>query len=65
MGRIMEKIMPEMSAKKKQVEEKIGNFNAKIEHAVDSLNLDGLKEVINVDEFKNFLKFELEKGGDD
>ena len=62
--RIMEKIMPEMSAKKKQVEEKIGNINAKIESAIDSLNLDGLKDVINIDEFKNFLKFELEKGGD-
>ena len=63
--RIMEKIMPEMSAKKKNLEEKIGNFNAKIEQAIDGLNLDGLKEVVNVDEFKNFLKFELEKGGDD
>lgn len=63
--RIMEKIMPEMSAKKKDIEEKIGNFNAKIENAVDSLNLDGLKEVINIDEFKNYLKNELEKGEDD
>ena len=63
--RIMEKIMPEMSAKKKQLDEKIGNFNAKIENAVDSLNLDGLKEVINIDEFKNFLKNELEKGEND
>ena len=63
--RIMEKIMPEMSAKKKEIEEKIGNFNAKIENAVDSLNLDGLKEVINIDEFKNYLKNELEKGDDD
>lgn len=63
--RIMEKIMPEMSAKKKEIEEKIGNFNAKIENAVDSLNLDGLKEVLNIDEFKNYLKNELEKGEDD
>ena len=63
--RIMEKIMPEMSAKKKKVEETFGNFNAKIENAVDKLNLDGLKEVMNIDEFKNFLKSELEKGGDD
>ena len=63
--RIMEKIMPEMSAKKKNLEEKISNFNAKIEQAVDSLNLDGLKEVVNIEEFKNFLKDELEKGGDD
>ena len=39
--------------------------NAKIENAVDSLNLDGLKEVINIDEFKNYLKNELEKGEDD
>ena len=57
--------MPEMSAKKKEIEEKIGNFNAKIENAVDSLNLDGLKEVLNIDEFKNYLKNELEKGEDD
>ena len=63
--RIMEKIMPEMSAKKKDIEEKIGNFNAKVENAIDSLNLDGLKEVINIDEFKNYLKNELEKGDDD
>ncbi len=63
--RIMEKIMPEMSAKKKKVEETIGNFNAKIEAAVDSLNLDGLSEVVNIDEFKNFLKSELGKGDDD
>ncbi len=63
--RIMEKIMPEMSAKKKKVEETIGSFNAKIEAAVDSLNLDGIKDVINIDEFKNFLKLELEKGGND
>ena len=63
--RIMEKIMPEMSAKKKKVEETIGNFNAKIEQAVDNLNLDQLKEVMNIDEFKNFLKSELGKGGDD
>ena len=63
--RIMEKIMPEMSAKKKELEEKIGNFNAKIENAVDKLNLDSIKEVVNVDEFKNFLKLELEKGDDD
>lgn len=62
--RIMEKIMPEMSAKKKDIEEKIGNFNAKIEEAVDKLNLDELKGIINIDELKNKLKFELEKGGD-
>lgn len=63
--RIMEKIMPEMSAKKKDFEEKIGNLNAKIEEAVDKLNLDELKEVLNIDEFKKYLKVELEKGGDD
>ena len=63
--RIMEKIMPEMSARKKKVEETIGNFNARIEQAVDSLNLDGLKEVVNIDEFKDFLKSELGKGDDD
>ena len=63
--RIMEKIMPEMSAKKKDIEEKISNFNEKVENAVDKLNLDGLKEVVNVDEFKKYLKFELEKGEDD
>ena len=63
--RIMEKIMPEMSAKKKDIEEKIGNFNAKVEAAVNSLNLDGLKEVVNIDEFKDFLISEIEKGDDD
>ena len=63
--RIMEKIMPEMSAKKKQVEEKIGNINAKIEEAVDKLNLDEIKDIVNIDEIKNKLKFELQKGGDD
>ena len=57
--------MPEMSAKKKDIEEKIGNLNAKIEETVDKLNLDELKEVLNIDEFKNYLKAELEKGGDD
>ena len=62
--RIMEKIMPEMSAKKKDIEERLGNINAKIEEAVDKLNLDGFKEVINIDEFKDFLKSELEKGED-
>ena len=63
--RIMEKIMPEMSAKKKEVEEKISNFNAKVEAAIDGLNLDGIKDAVNIDEFKNFLKTEIEKGGDD
>ena len=63
--RIMEKIMPEMSAKKKEVKEKIDNINARIEAAIDKLNLDELKDKINIDELKNRLKFEVEKGGDD
>jgi hypothetical protein len=63
--RIMEKIMPEMSAKKKEVETKIANVNAKIERAIDKINLDELKGVINIDELKAKLKIEAVKGGDD
>ena len=63
--RIMEKIMPEMSAKKKDVEEKIANINAKIEETIDKINLDELKDVVNIDALKEKLKFEIEKGGDD
>ena len=62
--RIMEKIMPEMSAKKKQVEEKLSNVNAKIEEVIDKMDLDELKDIINIEDLKNKLKFEVEKGGD-
>ena len=63
--RIMEKIMPEMSAKKKEIEEKINNFNSKIEETIDKIDLDELKDVVNIDALKAKLKFELEKGEDD
>ena len=63
--RIMEKIMPEMSAKKKEVEQKIGNINAKLEEAIDKINLDELKGIINIEEFRNRLKSEIVDGGDD
>ena len=63
--RIMEKIMPEMSAKKKQVEEKLSNVNAKIEEVIDKMDLDELKDIINIEDLKNKLKFEVEKGDDD
>jgi hypothetical protein len=63
--RIMEKIMPEMAAKKKDIEDKISDINAKIEEAIDKINLDELKDVVNIDELKNRLKLEVEKGGDD
>ena len=56
--RIMEKIMPEMSAKKKQISQRIDEI-------VDSLGLDDINEKINIDKLKNALKIGLEKGDDD
>ncbi len=56
--RIMEKIMPEMSAKKKEIAEKIDNI-------VDSLGLDDFKEKINIDELKEALKHGFEEEEDD
>ena len=61
--RIMEKIMPEMAAKKKQVGQKIDDINTKINEAIDKINLDELRGVINVEDLKNKLKVEIGKGG--
>lgn len=56
--RIMEKIMPEMTAKKKEISQKIDEI-------VDSLGLDEIKDKVSIDQLKNALKLGLEKGEDD
>ena len=56
--RIMEKIMPEMSAKKKEISQKIDEI-------VDNLGLDDLDEKIGIDNLKEALKKGFEKEEDD
>ena len=63
--RIMEKIMPEMAAKKKQISQNINELNDKLNAVIDKMNLDELQDKINIDELKNKLKLEVQKGGDE
>lgn len=56
--RIMEKIMPEMTAKRKEISQKIDEI-------VDALGFDVIHENINIDQLKNALKLGLAKEEDD
>ena len=56
--RIMEKIMPEMSAKHKEISQKIDDI-------FDKLGLDDIQNKMNLDELKNALKLKFEEEEDD
>ncbi|MBR6126577.1 hypothetical protein IKQ21_02735 [bacterium] len=63
--RIMEKIMPEMSAKKKEMDKKIEEMNKMIDETFDK-NLGELKNRVNVEEIKSQIRNAvLKEGGDD
>ena len=56
--RIMEKIMPEMSAKHKEISQKIDDV-------FDKLGLDDIQEKMNIDELKKAIKLGFEQEEDD
>ena len=64
--RIMEKIMPEMSAKKKELDKKLEEMNRTIDETLDK-NLGELRDKVNVEDIKDKIRSAVlqQEGGDD